>query len=258
MDLFKFPLEIRLQIYSEILVQDNPIEFNAHYGPLSPHLMKARDKAPDPALLRVNKAVNREGTPLLYSYNRFRFPDAFGFGYSVSGFPDDGSTLRYIPHIAPFLGRSGDNARLLRHICIDYPDLLAFTDCTEPVLTEEYVQVLRLIRESCPGLRTVEIECGPLNSKFSLDEIDLGAGVLRVLDEGFKAMTSLERIVIVGKEYENREITIGLRESLTQRLPSGKWSIEIRKLPPKRWYSDDGRFQFDNYHECWAYNVGSR
>ncbi|MBE3048491.1 hypothetical protein IMZ48_39515 [Candidatus Bathyarchaeota archaeon] len=75
-----------------------------------------------------------------------------------------------------------------------------------------------------------------------------------MLDEGFKTMTSLEKIVLVGEEYEIGEEVMALRESLMQRLPNGKWSIELTKVPPRVYYSQDDRVQFDNFEDCCDYN----
>ena len=147
----------------------------------------------------------------------------------------------------------------MRHICIDLPKSIALTVWPKPVLREEYVQVLQLIQRSCPGLRIIEIACGTLDSTFSLDVADRDGGVLRALDEGFKTMASLEKIVIVGEEHEIGEEVMALRESLMQRLPNGKWSIELTKVTPRVWYShDDDRVQFDNFEDCCDYNQSRR
>ena len=78
MNFFGFHTEIRLKIYSE-LVRSEPIVFIAGYGPLSPPLFwsKRDNLSLCPALLRVNKKMYSEVSPLLYSKNSFRFPDIF-------------------------------------------------------------------------------------------------------------------------------------------------------------------------------------
>jgi hypothetical protein len=54
-DVFGFPYEIRLNIYSEVLIISDPIVFVAEYGPPSPPLLRSRRDGLHPAHLRVNK-----------------------------------------------------------------------------------------------------------------------------------------------------------------------------------------------------------
>jgi hypothetical protein len=93
MNFFGFVTEIRLKIYSELLVLSEPIVFVADYGPPSPPLFRSKRDGLYPALLRVNKKAYREANPLVYSNNRFRFPDIFT---SIPSATDSA-------HIAPFL-----------------------------------------------------------------------------------------------------------------------------------------------------------
>ena len=97
MNFFGFPIEIRLKIYSELLVPSEPIVFVADYGPSSPPLFRSNRDGLCPALLRVNKKVHSEASPLLYSNNRFRFPDILTSTPSATD----------SPHIAPFLHQIG-------------------------------------------------------------------------------------------------------------------------------------------------------
>ena len=52
-NLFGFPTEIRLKIYSELLVHSEPIVFVADYGPSSPPLFRSKRDGLCLALLRV-------------------------------------------------------------------------------------------------------------------------------------------------------------------------------------------------------------
>jgi len=69
MGLFDLPVEIRLKIYSELLVLPEPIV--ADYGPSLPPLFRSRRNGLYPAILRANRKVYGEASPLLYSNNRF-------------------------------------------------------------------------------------------------------------------------------------------------------------------------------------------
>ncbi|PON21940.1 hypothetical protein TGAM01_v209196 [Trichoderma gamsii] len=250
MSLLSIPIEIRLRVYSELLVQDSPVEFRADHGPINPRLLRMERQGLYPAILRVNKTINREAIPLVYLNNRFRFPDAY-----TSFEPDIGLTLYNsdVPYIAPFLRQIGSNAGFLRHVCINFPT--SFASWKPSVLHEEHIQVFQLIRDTCTDLKTVEIFCKPPDSIFSLWDVDLAAEMLKTLDDaGLKDMPSLEKIFVVRGEYDIDEEALASRESLMQKMPSNKWVIELTKVPPRVWISDDGRVEFDNDEDCSRYN----
>ena len=77
MHIFDIPSEIRLKIYSELLVLLEPIVFVAGYGPPSPPLLRSKGDGLCPVLLHINKRMYSEANTLLYSNNRFRFPEIF-------------------------------------------------------------------------------------------------------------------------------------------------------------------------------------
>jgi hypothetical protein len=74
---FEIAIEIRLKIYSEILVHSEPIDFVANHRSSPPSLLLSKREGLCPALLRANKKVHGEASSLLYSVNRFRFPDIY-------------------------------------------------------------------------------------------------------------------------------------------------------------------------------------
>lgn len=110
LNFFDFAIEIRLKIYLELLVHSESIVFVADYGLSSPPLFRSKREGLCPALLRVNKKVHGEASSLLYSNNRFRFPDIFISTPSATN----------SPHIAPFLRQIGSQASFIRHICITF------------------------------------------------------------------------------------------------------------------------------------------
>lgn len=228
MHFLDFPQEIRLIIYSKLLIQDSPVEFTG-WSFYVPRLIRVGGQGLNPSLLRVSKTVNREAVPFLYSNNRFKFPRT----YVLSSTAAEPTWFTWdVPHIAPFLQQIGANADLLRHICIPFPKAYNFRDSGGVVPGDEYFQVLQLIRETCSGLRTVEISCEPEESMFTLQNADRAVKVLGALDSGgFQAMPSLERITVVCGKYDIDEQIVELRESLMRRMPSRKWSIEFIKLP---------------------------
>lgn len=68
------PTEIRLKIYSELLVLSKAIIFTGHYSYLLPFMFQPKGYGLYPVLLRLNKQIYREASPILYSNNCFRFP----------------------------------------------------------------------------------------------------------------------------------------------------------------------------------------
>jgi hypothetical protein len=74
MNFFGFHTEIRLKIYSELLVHSESIVFVADYGPPSPPLFWSKRDSLCPALLRVNKKVYSEASSLLYSNKPLLIP----------------------------------------------------------------------------------------------------------------------------------------------------------------------------------------
>lgn len=249
--LLRLPTEIRLDIYRELLVPvDRPIVFHVDYGPagdqkrLRPGL-KAQARGLHPSILRVNKTIHGEATPVLYSENRFRFPDA-----SIA--MDDGGTwFSMVPHIAPFLKQIGANAGLLRHICMDFPnsfDPVGRLDVSQLALPGEWADVLRLVQAACPGLRTVVFVSGPNRGvgAFVLWDADLAAKMLRLVHDGVLGeMRSLEKIVLVYWLVELNGV-VPDRQALMAMMPSDKWDIKPIQVPLWVWVQLDGRTRFYN------------
>jgi hypothetical protein len=143
MNFFDFPAEIRLQIYEELLVFPKTILFttnrNSAESAWLPLVLRNRYGL-CPALLRVNKTVHHEASPLLYSGNYFGFTDLV---------PSRRLSTNSAA-LASFLSRTRQNASFLRHICIDfsiYQDLAPQIDC---------IKMLELIRDNCTGIAILE------------------------------------------------------------------------------------------------------
>ncbi|VUC31621.1 unnamed protein product [Clonostachys rosea] len=240
MQFLSIPSEIRLQIFSQLLVQESPIDFDASHGPCNPRLFRQTQALP-PALLRVSKKMHQEAIELIYSNNCFRFPNA----YTSSDLDSNCLSLdTAVPYVAPFLKQIGPNADLLRHICIEFPTSHTFWH--KPILPKEYIEVLQLIKDSCTNLRTIEIACKP-PLELPISDVDYSARVLKALDDGgLKQMHSLENIVVIHGDYDIDEETVASCEALRKKLPSMKWSIELTKVPPRTWISDDDRVKYND------------
>ncbi|KAH9203094.1 hypothetical protein DL95DRAFT_472709 [Leptodontidium sp. 2 PMI_412] len=144
LNFFGLPKEIRLQLYSELLVLPEPIVFVAGYGPPSPPLFRSNRNGLFPALLQVNKQAHSEASSLLCSNNRFQFPD---ISVTVS-FATDSA------HIAPFLCQIGSQVSLIRYICITIPSFPTFYDSQQgrAMFHEAHIKNLELIRDTCTSI----------------------------------------------------------------------------------------------------------
>jgi hypothetical protein len=90
------PRELRDQIYELALMDQDYTDLGTWYYP----------RSFIPELLRTNKTVYREATPLLYTHNRFNFITCDSV------------------FVASFLNRIGrENVKHIRHIRIDFPSM---------------------------------------------------------------------------------------------------------------------------------------
>ncbi|KAK5659882.1 hypothetical protein OQA88_13345 [Cercophora sp. LCS_1] len=251
MHLLNLPTEIRLQIYAKLLVLNRPIQLGTDQDPYHPRLW-TRTTGLSPAILRVNKQIHSEATPFLYSNNRFKFPDTS----TTTNDDSDSWASTEAPCFAPFVRQIKANASLLRHIRVDIKSCLPETTWATPVvLSEGWIDLLKLLKTACPHLNTVEMLSESSDGVFTLFDADLAASMLRLLHEGgFKEMSSLEKIVVVHEVRDLDEKALAARGTLMGMLPSCTWSIQLTQAPAKTWVSWDDRFEFETEEECRAYD----
>ena len=228
-------VEIRLQIYSELLVHSGPIDFVADYGPPSPRLFRCQRVGLCPAVLRVSRMMHREASPLLYSSNCFRFPEVF--------------TRPPSAHISPFLNQIGSHARLIRHICIPFPTF-DYPLPASAVLHEVHIKNLELIRDTCTGIQTLELSVPPENCDYALSQPEIAAEALNLLDTRFKSIPSLEEIIVNLQVYPQEDSS----DDVTETWHGYGWTVKVTELPKKVWISIDDCVEFDNEEDCNAYN----
>lgn len=231
--------EIRLKIYSELLVLSEPIVFVAVYGPSSRPLFRSKRDGLCPALLRINKRILSEANTLLYSNNRFQFPEIFTSTPSATD----------SAHIAPFLHQIGSQASHIRHICIPFPSF----DYPQPDsarLHEVHIKNLDLVRDTCTSIRTLELLVSPDCANYALSDSPITAEALDLLNTHFKNISSLKEIVINLEVYPEQDPS----DDLTKKMHNYGWSVKVTKLPKKKWISLDDRVEFDNEEDCQAYD----
>ena len=231
--------EIRLKIFSELLVLSELIDFVADYGPPLPPLFRRQRDGLSPAVLRVSRMMHREASPLLYSNNRFRFPEVFT---STPSAPTGA-------HIGPFLDQIGSHARLIRYICIPFPTF-DYPQPARAILHEVHIKNLELIRDTCAGIQTLELLVSPEHYNYALSRSTIAAGALNLLDTRLKSIPLLKEIIVNFKVYPERDPN----DDLTKKIHDYGWTVKVTKLPKKVWISYDDRVEFDNEENCDAYN----
>ena len=187
MDFFNLPAEIRLQIYEELLVLSEPIIFPP-YRPFFPYQRYGLC----PSLLRTNKGVHREASPMLYSRNCFEFSEPT---------PSRAQRLHanYASAFTSFLSRTGDqNASFIRHLHIGFP---AFEKpgLIGPALRlkEDSIKALELIRDKCTSIARLDTSLQDeddlwLFESYKADSVVEAA--FTSLDARFKEISSLKEV----------------------------------------------------------------
>ncbi|KAH8744448.1 hypothetical protein F5883DRAFT_439922 [Diaporthe sp. PMI_573] len=255
MDLFAFPIEIRLKIYSELLVHCGPIYFPATFGGGLSSWLCPEGIDLCPALLRASKQVYGEAVSLLYSDNCFRF--------SL-----DAASTQCHTTIAVFVRQIGAQASLLRHVCIGFPTAPLVEDYGHgSELQEVRLNNLDLLRYACPGITTLELS---LRADFVLRNSPVFTESLDLIDTRLESFQSLREVRVdvklldwdsdeesddgtedpEGGEQEDPRVDRWKihRDSVTRQLCNRGWAVNITKVPRVKevWVSPDDMFEFDN------------
>ncbi len=239
--------EIRLQIYSELLVSSDPVEFIADFSSPSPPLFRSRKLGLCPAILGVCRKVYNEARPLLYSNNRFRFPGKVGSTPSV---PDQA-------HIAPFLNQIGSQVRLLHHICIPFPNF-EDTKTERAELESVHIENLELIRRTCTNIKTFKLLV-PYDYIYAHDNWTITSEALELLDTRLKTMPSLEKVVV---NLERQAASGEASDELTTKMSKIGWTVRVTRLKKRGWVTIDDEFFFaykydrDSYDAIWLRRRG--
>ncbi len=235
MHLLRFPTEIRLQIYPELLSSHKPVNFrtciNPHEGTRRSLLpIQDRPQAFHPAILRTCKQIHAEATSFLYSHNCFRFPD-ISTRRPIPGYPD------IAPHIAPFLSQIGaSNARLLQHVSVQFPRQLA--DRGGPgdrTLNDAWISALELLCRTCLGLRTLELRSCDEDLLIGPVSIRTEAKAVKLLQEGgLWGIPKLERVVVCHSTEEEDDEEVAMQDRVlkkwVRKLGGEKWSAQVTKM----------------------------
>lgn len=223
MHLFDLPAEIRLKIFSELLVLEEPISLVLEYStPLRAVRRRQRGDQLSPALLRLNKQAHAEAGAVLYSQNIFRFPNLWK---NISS--------KEIVHSGVFLGQIGTNASLIRHISFPCPPNSAETDsCGFFQLSGGFVRNLELIRDTCTSLNTLQLTM-PMYVNIMFAQWPIAATLLDLLAPHLKEISSLENVVIellLFEKIKNPNVDVN-RGPLLQNIRNRGWTVRVTYAP---------------------------
>lgn len=266
MDLFAFPIEIRLKIYSHLLTHDGPITLLATFCDDMSSRLCPEGIDFCPSLLCASKQVYSEAISLLYANNCFRFSDM------------DSAPTRYHMTIAAVLRQVGAQASLLRHVCIGFPTVPLAEDYKhDPKLLEHGLYSLDLLRDACPSITTLELSLPSERAEFVLHSsiftelLDLirtrleAFQLLREVKVGLELLGQSpdERTIDGAEDAENGEKKESCddqwkshRDSLWQ-LRSRGWAVNIAEMSPVKevWVSPDDMIEFDNEDDYDEYMI---
>ena len=237
MSFFSIPVDIRLQIYEELLTASEPINFRAFEDPSWPPLTLAGRYGLCPALLRMNKQVQHEATPILYSANCFRFSEL----EPVLRLKTESAAISWV------FGQIGrDNAAFIRHICIAFP---AFDDYSlgNATIQEDSMKTLELIRQNCTGIATLETS---LFDTFRLEFADLtidpspiATEVLDVVAAQFKTISWLQEVIVHVYDQD------GPSNDLREKMLNHGWKIKVTDPGELMSRLEEDEFDHEDYIE---------
>ena len=239
MHFFDLPPELRLQIYSELLVLPEPTVFVVDFGPWVPPPRRRKRYGLCPALLRINKKVYSEANAMLYSDNQFLFLDII----------TNTSSATDSTYLASFLDQIGSRAAQFRHITIPCP---TFEDLPSHRvrLDEADVENLKLVRDTCTNIKTIELYVSYTLITHLCDYLPIAAEALHFLDTQFKNIPSLKEVVINFEVNYDEDPS----DNLTKTMHDYGWAVKVTRLPKSTWISADDRLEFDNPDDCSVYD----
>ena len=183
---FSLPREIRHKVYKRVLIVAHPVFLFQDAG------SRVETFAPDKpfqwlSLLYTNRQMHSEAIPVLYGMNIFSLVD---------------TTPQQAGLLQSFLSCIGSmNAGLLSHICINFP--VAESIEGQPgkfKLRDDSLQSLKLLREKCSYLTTLETFIHSKNSKGLIktdqDNSQSIQDGLSQIDAQLKTIPSLNRVIV--------------------------------------------------------------
>lgn len=187
------PFEIRDQIYWNLLVAPSYIHLcpGAKWGNQRPCRTDTGEPLDlCPAILRTNRFICDEATPILYARNAFVMatldPRSFGLA-------DTRVAEGFLSSIGP------KNAALIRHVSIPFP-IFGNYHAGRVTLGNLSEEVIGLLRDSCPSLVQLETEAGvnlnTIEILFDWRGYQIASEAAAAMNASFRTISSLEKIVV--------------------------------------------------------------
>jgi hypothetical protein len=234
MHFFDLPFEIRLMIFSELLIVKPYVvlRYQVHDRALVLYHWRHTRKI-YLGILCVNKQSYRECSPLLYSKNTFEFPyyTTFSPSHLLQQAQASAETLAVhddLPLIIPFVTQVRAQASLIRHARIHCPYRFGQG---EP--RPGFVDGIIALRENCPNLASLEfalqLSCG--NDGWAIPPLTERG--LDALDSLFRTLRQLRDIIIklYIHEYQQTEPELDgpWFEAMLQGFEGKGWKVEFAR-----------------------------
>ena len=195
-----------------------------HQQPIDP--WAAYPETFTPGLLRVNRAIHSEATPLFYGQNRFDFT---------------GNYLKMVPSFLEHIGSK--NSGYIQHVYIDFPRFLHLRPGSV-TFEKSSLTALTNVQSSCANLKTLKTCLYTTNAmELTLDNLEnfeVATEALKLVDTRFRSISSLQDIIL--EAYKDAP-----SEDLRERMMSHGWKISIIKYGEEEdWvgsldgFADDG------------------
>ncbi len=216
------PRELRDEVYELCLLDEEPI---------NPWIKFYTRQELTPGLLRVSKTIHSEASSLFYAQNRFDFVKA---------------TAEDIALFLKTIGRN--NAGSIRNIRIDFPTLRDL-EPSNITLEKASANMLTNIQSYCTDLRTLTTSSNSTNAMkvrlFALDNPKVAAEALTLVNTRFKAISSLQDIIVEVYEDDSSNYIRSEMENLG-------WRFDLTEYV-EDWYSGGPISDFADDDDTFGY-----
>ncbi|KAF2416554.1 hypothetical protein EJ08DRAFT_99122 [Tothia fuscella] len=181
-DFLNLPEVARNKVYSNVLLIPHPLYIFQDNG------SKLESFAPDKptrwlAILYTNRQISHEASAALYAVNCFHLVDI---------------TQQQFVLLHDFLNCIGSaHAAVLSHLCINFPVVEGVDGQRgKAKIRDDSLESLKLLRERCTGLSTLETLVHNKNCSLFKEDDDFIRGVLPEIDAQFRTIPSLKKIMV--------------------------------------------------------------
>jgi hypothetical protein len=194
----RLPVELRIMIYSYLLILKDPID------PMSDRIPHQRSTL-HAQILSTNSQIYHESRPVLYSQNCFVF------------------MIWSIVWIDAFFDRIGrENASYIRSVLVDFREVCRFG--SKVTLEQPSAAGLDRIQRDCTSLKTIVVEAFVLNRVPLWKDPQDTTRALSIMDARFRAFPTLPEIHV--EVYDYNPVGVDIR----RQIESVGWRLNIRPV----------------------------